>query len=445
MPEESLLFHRVVAGIGLLAMIFLAWMLSTHKRRFPWRVVMGGLTIQLVLAGLVLESESGRALFQSLGDGFNLMLGFVDEGCSLVFGPDFREFYFAFRVLPTIIFFSSLMAILYHLGVMQFVVRQLAVVLRYTLGTSGAESLSAAANVFVGQTEAPFVIRPYLADMTQSELMAVMTGGFATVAGGVLAVYIGFGIDAAHLITASVISAPAGLLIAKVILPETETPATAGAGTIMVPRETSNLIEAATNGASEGLKLALNVAAMLIAFTAFMALVDYLLNVTTLFAMNRVLGMEAEQGITLTHLCGYLFFPFAWFMGIESHDCFKAGQLLGIKVVANELLAYQQMAQWISPETGTTEIAPRTAVILTYALSGFSSFASIGIQVGGIGGLCPERKKDLAKLGLRAMLGGTLACCMTACVAGIAIGDVTEDSVKDTMSAVSDAADATKP
>lgn len=423
MPADSLTMHRVVAGFGLLAMVALAWLLSSHKSRFPWRVVIGGLGTQLLLVTVILGTEAGHRTFESLGNGFNTMLGFVDEGCQLVFGPNFQEYYFAFRVLPTIIFFSSLMAVLYHVGIMQFIVRQLAVALRYTLGTSGAESLSAAANIFVGQTEAPFVVRPYLGGMTQSELMAVMTGGFATVAGGVLAVYVGFGIDAAHLITASVISAPAGLVIAKVMLPETEIPETAGGKTVSPPRQTTNVIEAATTGATEGLKLALNVAAMLIAFMGLIALFDYLLSNASLYVMRDVLQYDVEQGLTLAGICGYLFWPLAWLMGIESGDCFNAGQLLGLKVVANELVAYQQLSGWISEEAVTRQVSPRTAVILTYALSGFSNFASIGIQVGGIGGLCPDRRADLARLGLRAMAGGMLACCMTACVAGIIIGD----------------------
>ncbi|MCH2200978.1 MAG: hypothetical protein MK102_03345, partial [Fuerstiella sp.] len=383
MPAESILFHRIVAGMGLLVMVGLAWLLSSYKRRFPWRVFIVGMLMQLVLATVILRTDGGRKVFRALGDGVNTMLGFVDEGCRLVFGEHFTEYYFAFRVLPTIIFFSSLMAVLYHIGVMQFVVRKLAVALRYSLGTSGAESLSAAANIFVGQTEAPFVVRPYISRMTSSELMAMMTGGFATVAGGVLAVYIGFGIDAAHLMTASVISAPAGLLIAKVMLPETEVAETAGSQPAMIRRETTNIIDAATNGATEGLKLALNVAAMLIAFVGLIALFDYLLSSASLFVLNTTMGRQAEHGLTLAYCCGYLFYPLAWLMGIESCDCFNAAQLLGLKVVANELVAYQKMAAWISDESMQPEISARTAVILTYALSGFSNFASIGIQVGG--------------------------------------------------------------
>ena len=421
MIAESPVFHRVIACIGLLAMVGFAWLMSRHKRNVPWRIVVGGLGTQLFLAVLILRTTRGRLVFEALGNWFNTLLGFVDEGCRLVFGENFTDFNFAFRVLPTIIFFSSLMAVLYHAGVMQFIVRQLAFLLQHTLGTSGAESLSAAANIFVGMTEAPFVIRPYLPGMTPSELMAIMTGGFATVAGGVLVVYVGFGIDAGHLITASVISAPAGLLIAKVMLPETEVSETAGTGTVTVQTETSNVIEAAANGASEGLKLALNVAAMLIAFMGLIALFDYVLNSTSLYVLNSLLGYQLEQGLTLASICGYLFYPLAWLMGIESRDCFNAGQLLGLKVVANEFVAYQQMAGWMAEDSTVQQISPRTAVILTYALCGFSNFASIGIQVGGIGGICPERRADLAQLGLRAMIGGVLACSMTACVASIVL------------------------
>lgn len=421
MPSEDAFFHRLVASFGLLAMIFLAWLMSSHRSRFPWRVVIGGLLLQLSLVGLILRTEHGRAFFQRLGDGFERLLGFVDEGCKLVFGDDFTDFYFAFRVLPTIIFFSSLMAVLYHLGIMQLIIRLLARILQHTLGTSGAESLSAAANIFVGQTEAPFVVRPYIPTLTQSELMAIMTGGFATVAGGVMALYIGWGINAGHLMTASVISAPAGLLIAKVILPETGRPTTAGGATADIPRESSNLIEAATHGASEGLKLALNVAAMLIAFMGLIALVDFLLHTSSTWVLQQVLGRNVESGLTLATICGYLFSPLAWLMGIPWSECFAAGELLGYKMFANELIAYDRMKDMLPGTAGAGTISERTTVIMTYALSGFSSFASIGIQVGGIGGLCPERRGDLARLGLRAMLGGTLACCMTACVAGIAV------------------------
>ena len=424
MPHESFYEQQLTAGFGLLILIGIAWLMSSRRRQFPWRVVGSGLLIQLVLAVLILRTILGQRTFAVIGEAFNVLLGFVDEGCALVFGENFGDFYFAFRVLPTIIFFSSLMAVLYHFGVMQFVVRILARILRHTLGTSGAESLSAAANIFIGQTEAPFVVRPYIPSMTRSELMAVMTGGFATVAGGVLAIYIGFGIDAGHLVTASVISAPAGLLIAKVMLPETEMSETAGTSTVAVPRETTNMIEAATYGATEGLKLALNVAAMLIAFMGLIALVDYLLSNGSLFVMKYLLGMSGQEGLTLSTVFGVVFAPLAWLIGIEWRDCYQAGQLLGVKMVANELLAYRQMSEMMGGNGVLPAISPRTTVIMTYALSGFSNFAAIGIQVGGIGGLCPERRQELARLGLRAMLGGMLACCMTACVAGIVIDAV---------------------
>lgn len=420
MPESDLMFHRVVAGCGLFAMIFFAWCLSRHKTKFPVRVVVGGLAIQLALVLLILKTKKGAQTFKWLGETFTKLLDFVDEGCVIVFGDNFRDFYFAFKVLPTIVFFSALMAVLYHLRIMQAVVKALAWVLQSTLKISGAESLSAAANIFVGQTEAPFVIRPYIPTMTRSELTAVMTGGFATVAGGVLALYVGWGIDAGHLITASFISAPAGLLIAKVIYPETETPVTASGANADIPVETSNVIEAATSGASDGLKLALNVAAMLIAFTALIAMCDFLLSSITLQIGNR-LGMQLENGITLSMVFGYLFAPLGWLMGIEWKECLQAGELLGLKMIANELIAYDRMREMLPGSGSPSELSQRTVTIMTYALSGFSSFASIGIQVGGIGGLCPERRKDLAELGLKAMLGGTLACCMTACIAGMVI------------------------
>lgn len=415
------MFDRIISGLGLFVMIFLAWLLSSQKRQFPWRVAVGGLGLQMILVLLILMTTRGRQLFEFLGKAFEKTIGFVDEGCVIVFGDNFRDYYFAFRVLPTIIFFSSLMAVLYHMGVMQFIVRQLGRILQHTLGTSGAESLSAAANIFVGQTEAPFVIRPFLPTLTASELMAIMTGGFATVAGGVMALYIGWGIDAGHLLTASVISAPAGLVVAKIILPETERPVTAGQTDFEIPRETTNLIEAATQGAAEGLKLALNVAAMLIAFTGLITLLDFLLSESTLYFM-QMLDENATEGITFAKLCGWVFAPIARLMGIEWKDCLPAGQLLGYKMFANELIAYQHMKEMLPGTEGAAHVlSERTTTIMTYALTGFSSFASIGIQVGGIGGLCPNRKKDLAALGLRAMLGGTLACCMTACIAGMVL------------------------
>ena len=321
----------------------------------------------------------------------------------------------AFGVLPTIIFFSALMSILYHLGLMQWIVAAFAWIMQKTLGTSGAETLSAAANIFVGQTEAPLVIRPYVGRMTQSELMSVMVGGFATIAGGVFAIYVSLGVDAGHLLTASVISAPAALLIAKVMVPETETPATLGQVKMRVERTSVNVIEAAATGATDGLKLALNVAAMLIAFLAFIAMVNAIIG-----WVGSWLYFVGEDQWTLSTALGYLFWPLAWIMGIERADCFHAGQLLGIKMAANEFVAYLGLGELMQPGA-KHQLSDRSAMILTYALCGFANFSSIGIQIGGIGGIAPERRADLARLGLRAMIGGTLAAFMTACVAGVLI------------------------
>jgi CNT family concentrative nucleoside transporter len=297
------------------------------------------------------------------------------------------------------------------MGVMQRIVQVMAWVMQRTMRTSGAESLSAAANIFVGQTEAPLVIRPYVARMTNSELMAIMVGGFATIAGGVMAAYVGMGIDPGHLMTASIISAPAGLLIAKVLQPEVDRPETLGHAETQLPQTHSNVIEAAADGASEGLKLALNVAAMLIAFLGLIALLDWCLASIGRFYFARPWSLST--------LLGYLFSPLAWIMGVPSQDCVPVGELLGIRMVANEFIAYEKLADWIKHPGEGVDLTQRSRVLLTYALCGFANFGSIGIQIGGIGALAPERRGDLARLGLRAMLGGTLAGVMTACVAGV--------------------------
>ncbi len=404
--------ERVVSAFGLFVMIGLAWLMSTHRRRFPWRVVLIGMVLQFVFALLTLRTAPGRLLFDALGSLFTKILDFVDEGSKFVFGSEYAHHYFAFRVLPTIVFFSSLMSVLYYLGVMQRIVQAMAWVMQRTMKTSGAESLSTAANIFVGQTEAPLVVKPYVARMTNSELMAVMIGGFATIAGGVLALYVGMGIDAGHLMTASVIAAPATLVIAKIMQPEVDQPETAGVSASSLPMTNANLIDAAAEGASEGLKLALNVAAMLIAFLGLMAMLDWMLASIGDFYFD-------QKTWSLSAVFGYLFWPIAWVMGIPSADCSRAGELLGLRMVTNELVAYQRMSDWNNkPELGV-ELMQRSRVILTYALCGFANFGSIGIQIGGIGAMAPERRGDLARLGLRAMLGGTLACFMTACVAGV--------------------------
>lgn len=410
--------ERVVSLCGLFAMMAIAWAMSSDRKRVNFRIVFGGLALQFVMALLILKTEPGHDFFQWLGELFKSMQSFTDAGTSLVFGipplPDMPPRLtlirtLAFGVLPTIIFFSALMSVLYYLGIVQVIVRVLAKMMQWTLGTSGAETLSAASNIFVGQTEAPLVVKPYLSRMTESELMALMVGGFATIAGGVMAVYVGMGINAGHLMTASVVSAPAALLIAKIIVPETETPETAGAEIPQIKSSGSNVFEAATLGTTDGLRLALNVGAMLIAFTALVAALDGLI---------IWVGSLFQQSWSLGSFLGYVFSPIAFLMGVSRENVFHAGELLGLKMVTNEFLAYQQMSNWASPESDVV-LTERTRVILTYALAGFSNLASIGIQIGGIGALAPERQKDLAKIGLKAMLGGTLACFMTACIAGI--------------------------
>ena len=409
--------ERIISLLGLVVMMGLAWAMSEHKKQVSFRVVWGGLLLQLVLAVFILKTSIGAAIFQSIGDFFTATLGFVDAGTSLVFGEEYLHHFFAFKVLPTIIFFSSLMSILYYLGIIQKVVEAFAYVMQRTLGTSGSETLAAAANIFVGQTEAPLMVRPYISSMTKSELMALMVGGFATIAGGVLVAYVGMGIDAGHLVAASVISAPAALLISKLMIPETEQSMTRGHVELSVDEKHVNVVDAATKGALDGMKLTLNVVAMLIAFLALVALVDAVLGligewVGALFGYNWHWSLAA--------LFGYVFAPFAFLLGIPWSDCFYAGELLGKKMVLNEFIAYAQMMEWSQPDSGVV-LSERSTLILTYALCGFANFGSVGIQIGGIGGIAPERRAELAILGIRAMIGGTLAMMMTACVAGILI------------------------
>ena len=426
--------QRLISLLGLFVMIGIAWLLSSHKRRVSWRILGGALLLQFVFAGFILWTPPGltHPLGKWLNDGvsffFTHLQGFVQSGSGFVFGihpqegdPAFPPAVillrsFAFGVLPTIVVFSSLMSVLYYFGAVQLVVSALARLMQKTLGVSGAESLSSAANVFVGHTEAPLVIRPYISGMTLSELNAVMVGGFATISGGLLAAYAGMGIDAGHLVTASVISAPAALLIAKVMQPEIEPPQTLGTVKIDVPKRGVNAIEAAAIGATDGMKLAMNVAAMLLAFLALLALLDAMLG-----GVGWLLGFRQPDGApswTLAQALGYAFAPIAWVMGVESNDCLRAGELLGLKTVANEFIAYQRMGEWLGADS-EVHLSPRSVTILTYALSGFANFGAIGIQIGGIGPLAPERQPDLARLGLRAMFGGALACGMTACIAGI--------------------------
>ena len=392
--------------VGLLLIPTLAWALSYNRKKIPWRTILAGTGMQLVFALLILKTAGGAAFFRIANDGAVALLNYADAGSRFIFGDTFLQHPFAFKVLPTIIFFSSLISVLYYFGIIQLVVKAFAKVMMKLLGTSGAESLSASANIFVGQTEAPLLIRPYIKDMTRSELMAVMTGGFATIAGGVMAIFVSFGIPAGHLLAASVMSAPAALVMAKIMLPESEESKTAGEVKMNVELPYVNVIDAAARGAGDGLMLALNVGAMLLAFLGLLALLNGILGWCG--------GWFGYDALSLELILGWVFRPLAWAMGVPWAEATQVGSLLGLKTVANEVVAYQQMS-----ELGEGVLSERSQVIATYALCGFANLSSIAIQIGGIGGIAPERKADLAKLGLRAMIAGTLACFQTATIAGL--------------------------
>jgi CNT family concentrative nucleoside transporter len=431
--------NRLISVLGIVVFISLAWLMSSHKRRVSPRIILGGLLLQFAFAYIILQTTYGGRFFDALEIAFNQLTDCVNDGSEFVFGTNFRDHHFAFKVLPTIIFFSAFMSIFYYYGVMQFIVGLFARLMQLTLGTSGAETLSAAANIFVGQTEAPLVIRPYIPTMTKSELNAIMIGGFATMAGGVLAAYVDMGISAKHLLSASVMAAPAGLMIAKILQPEVDEPKTLGHVKIDVKDPSANVLEAIANGAVGGLQLALNVGAMLIVFLALIALVNlmlgwlgaqfgYVLRFPFIAPASSTAGwfalpfpdLPAAEFRTwsLEGALGWLFQPVAWLIGIEWKDCPRAGELMGLKMAANEFVAYLRLAEWSQPGS-MVEISDRTRQIMTYALCGFANFSSIGIQLGGIGGMAPERRGDLARLGLRAMLGGTLVAFINACVANI--------------------------
>ena len=411
--------HRLISVLGIAVFIGLAWLMSSHKTRVNPRIIVGGLLLQFAFAAIILQTNVGGQIFGALDVAFTTLLSCVNAGSSFVFGEGYAEHFFAFKVLPTIIFFSAFMSIFYYYGVMQFIVSLFARLMQVTLGTSGAETLSAAANIFVGQTEAPLVIRPYILSMTNSELNAIMVGGFATMAGGVLAAFVDMGISAKHLLSASVMAAPVGLMIAKIIQPEVDEPKTLGHVKLDVKDPSANVLEAIANGAVGGLQLALNVGAMLIVFLALIALINLMLGWLGMqFGFVTGEGDTVEYVWSLNAALGWLFQPIAWLMGIEWKDCAPAGELLGLKMAANEFIAYARLAEWAKPDSGV-EISERTRQIMTYALCGFANFSSIGIQLGGIGGIAPERRGDLARLGFRAMLGGTLVAFINACVANI--------------------------
>ncbi len=448
----SVSYLNAVSAVGLLVMIGLAWLMSSYRSQVNWSLVVKGVLLQGTLGAILFSSQNwtfgGRfedGILFSLMDGFfSYIKLWTDQGASFVFNayenPDLDGAYaptnpailirsFAFGVIPTVIFFSALMSVLYYLGIMQRVVGMMAFGMQKTLGTTGPESLAAAANVFVGHTEAPLVIRPYISSMTRSELNALMVGGFATITGGLMAVFVTqFQVSAGHLVVASIISAPAALVIAKILQPEVEQTDDSHILKAMSAAPPVNVVEAAAVGASEGVKLAINIIGMLIAFLALIAMCDTLLGVLGEGCQWLVNSMRNARNPvdfhwSLNELLGALFYPIAWIMGIESSDCKISAQLLGRKMVANEFIAYGDLGTIIKGSgEGVSQLSERTILIMTYALCGFSNFGAIGIQLGGIGGLAPERRGELAQLGLRAMLGGALACSMTACVAGALFG-----------------------
>lgn len=401
---------RLVSALGVFAMIAIAWALSFERRRFPWRTVGFGLAIQLALSLLLLKTAAGKTFFAGAAALVSGLTSYTNTGARFVFGPLMDGgFAIATHVLPVIVFMGSLFAILFYLGVVQRVVAGLAWAMTRTMGTSGAESLAAAANIFVGMVEAPLLVRPYVERMTRSELFAVMTTGMATVAGSVLVAYAGMlgGDFAGHLLTASFLAAPGGLLLAKVMVPEIETPATAGGAATSVERGGENLFDAAANGAIAGLRLAGYVGALLVAFVALIALANDLLA-----ALGGIAGFD---GVTFQRLLGWLFAPLAWLMGVPPDEASKVGALLGTKTVLNEFLAYQELAKWVADGA----ISPRAAVLASYALCGFANFGSLAILLGGLGGMAPSRRGEIAALGLRAIATGTLATLMAGCWAGI--------------------------
>ena len=400
------MFERLIGLIGIFVLLATAFLLSNNRSKINYRTLGWGFGLQFIFAFLILKTPIGKPFFGFFDKAITKLISFSNDGANFLFGdnPIFESF--AFRVLPSIIFFSALMSVLYHFGITQRAVSFIAKIMQRSMDTSGPETLSVSANIFVGQTESPLLIKPYISKMTRSELMTLMVGGFATVAGGVLAFYVTWltnipGI-AGHLLSASVMSAPAALAIAKIIYPEVEVENIDDNIKLSSSKQSSNIIEALGSGASDGLKLAVNVGAMLIAFISIIALTNYLLSFL---------------GISLEIILGILFQPLAWSMGIPWEDSGAIGSLLGKKIVFTELIAFSDLKEMIDGDV----ISNRSAIIASYALCGFANFGSIGIQLGGIGGIAPERKKDISELVLKAMIGGAIASFITACIAGILI------------------------
>ncbi|HID40024.1 MAG TPA: NupC/NupG family nucleoside CNT transporter [Calditrichaeota bacterium] len=412
--------------LGLVVLIAIAFLFSNNKKKIKWIQVGLGIALQLLFAMFVILTPWGAIVFNAIGNFFVKIISFTNEGSKFVFGGLAEQnnfgFIFAFQILPTIIFFSSLMSVLYHLGLMQKIVQGMAWVMARLLKISGAESISVAANVFIGQTEAPLVVRPYVESMTKSELLTLMIGGMATIAGGVLAAYVGLlgGNDPAqqllyakHLLSASIMAAPATIAIAKILVPETEKSLTMGEVKVPIEKTSANVIEAAATGAADGLKLALNVAGMLLAFIALIAMANWVIEGVA----TELMGITTLSGdpITLELILGYILSPIAWIIGVPWHDAVQVGSLIGQKIVLNEFIAYLKLSQLITAGV----LGEKAIIISTYALCGFANFSSIAIQIGGIGGIAPNRRSDLARFGLRAVLGGSLATFMTATIAGV--------------------------
>ena len=413
--------HKLISFLGLWVMLGLAWLLSENRKRIHLRLILMGMLFQLIFALLILKTAVGLMVFDALQQFVNGVIACGEEGSIFLFGEDFRDHFFGFSVLPLIIFFSSLTAVLFHWGVIQKVIKVLAWSMVRVMDVSGSESLAAAANIFLGHTEAPLLVRPYLESMTRSELMALLTGGMATIAGSVMAAYVALGVDAGHLLSASIMSAPASLVIAKIMVPEQEVSLTKGHVQVEVPRQGRNVIDAACNGAGIGLKLALNVGAMVLSFVCLIALINWGLERGQFLVVSLAQGSEAAKELaessplTFERIVGWIFYPLAWLMGIQSDDVLKVSSLLGEKTVLNEFIAYMDLVKL------RDQLDPRSFTIATYALCGFANFGSVAIQIGGIGSMVPSRREDIAQLSLRSMVGGTLAAFTTACIVGVLI------------------------
>lgn len=395
--------------LGIITVLVIAFLLSSNRKSIKLRTVLGGLAIQFVFAFIVLKWETGRNVLQKVSMGVQNVIDYANEGVNFLFGGIFQAenigMVFAFQVLPVVIFFSSLISVLYYLGVMQWVIKILGGGLSKLLGTSNAESLSAAANIFVGQTEAPLVIKPYIKILTKSELFAVMVGGLASVAGSVLIGYSLMGVPLEYLLAASFMAAPAGLVLAKIMIPETEVPQDTSNVKMEDDKQTANIIDAAANGASVGLQLALNIGAMLLAFIALIALINGIL--------GGITGLFGIEGITLEMLLGYIFSPIAFAVGVPWAEAIQAGGFIGQKLILNEFVAYASFAPQIP------ELSEKTVAVVSFALCGFANVSSLGILLGGLGNLAPERRSDIARLGVRAVIAGMLASLLSAAMAGM--------------------------